>query len=199
MTRIVKQFAFVVLLIAALTLSACSKEQAPQSAAGPADLAPPYPQQAQMLEEALAKTPNSPDILIKLGNLYYDWGQDEANSKGERAQPQARWSRAVDYYGRALALDPKNNNVRVDMANLERYLGDPDKAISLYRDALKIEPNHPQARLNLLLALGQDKKDYKAAVKEYDNLLAAAPETKNNLELKAEVDGFREAAKEVKK
>ncbi len=152
-----------------------------------------------MMEAALKKDPNNVNIVVQLGNLYYDWGQDEVNKKGDAAQPVDKWDRAVGYYEQALAIDPSNVNVRVDMANLMRYTGQPDEAIAEYRNAIKQNPQHPQARINLILALGQIKRDYKGAIAEYDDLLKNIPAQKDNTDLKREVDAFKESMKEARK
>lgn len=184
----------------AAMVSACSQKQA-QEGGGPgeAQLSPRYAQETQELESALKDDPKNAALLIKIGNTYYDWGQEEANAKGQVAQPGDKWMRAVDYYKRALEIQPGNVNVRVDMANVLGFLGQTDEAIAQYREAMKTDPKHPQARINLILALGQQKKEYKAAISEYDSLLKAIPEQKDNTDLKQEVDGFKEAMKEARK
>jgi tetratricopeptide (TPR) repeat protein len=105
----------------------------------------------------------------------------------------------VEFYKQALAIDPANVNVRVDMANLMRYMGRTDEAIAEYRKAIKQNPQHLLARINLILALGQQKRDYKGAIAEYDDLLKNIPAQKDNIDLKKEVDAFRESMKEAKK
>jgi tetratricopeptide (TPR) repeat protein len=78
-------------------------------------------------------------------------------------------------------------------------MGRTDESISHYRTAINQDPKHAQARINLITALGQQKQDYKGAISEYDALIKALPEQKDNVELKQEVDGFRSMMKENKK
>ncbi len=99
----------------------------------------------------------------------------------------------------ALEMDPTNVNVRVDMANLMRNTGQQDQAIEEYRKAIKQNPQHPQARINLILALGQTKRDYKGAIAAYDDLLKDIPAQKDNADLKREVEAFKDAMKEARK
>ena len=183
-------------------MTACKQKDeragAPEGPTG-TDLVPGFTQHAEMLENALKDDPNNSGLLVQLGNLYYDWGQSEVDSKGEAANPADKWSRAINYYERALAVDPKNVNVRVDMANLLRYMNRSDDAIKEYRTAMAQDPKHPQARINLVAALGDDKKDYKDALAEYEALLQAIPDQKNNTALKEQVDGYRAKMKEAKK
>ena len=180
------------------TLASCSKKETAGPAGGGAELSN-FAEQARMMEAALKKDPKNVNIMVQLGNLYYDWGQDELNKKGDAAQPVDKWDRAVGYYQQALAIDPANVNVRVDMANLMRYTGQQDQAIEEYRKAIKQNPLHPQARINLILALGQMKRDYKGAIAAYDDLLKNIPSQKDNADLQREVDAFKESMKEARK
>lgn len=180
----------VLTVLAVFSLAACSKEKQERSS-GDATLSPRFESEAQQFETALKDDPKNLNALIQLGNLYYDWGQNEVDTKGDTAQPEDKWLRAIKYYGQALEIDPKNANIRVDMANLMRFTGRTDEALSQYRTAIKQDPNHAQARINLITTLGQQKQDYKGAVNEYDALLKAVPEQKDNAALKQEVDNFR--------
>ena len=180
-------------------LSGCAKKQDDAAPGGEAQIPQRYAQDAQMMEAALKSDPGNAGLLVQLGNLYYDWGEEEVSKKGELAQPLEKWTKAVHYYKQALDVEPGNVNVRVDMANLLRYTGDVDEALGHYRTAIKQDPKHPQARINLVLALGQLKKDYKGAVREYDALMKAIPEQAANTALKQEVDSFREMLKEGRK
>ena len=197
-------FAFrriLVIAVAVLALSslfACSKEQQERSG-GDTTLNPRFASEVQQFETALKDDPKNVNALIQLGNLYYDWGQNEVDTKGDTAQPEDKWVRAINYYGQALEIDPKNVNIRVDMANLMRFTGRTDEAISQYRTAMKQDPKHVQARINLISALGQQKEDYTAAISEYEALLKVAPDQKDNVSLKQEVDSFRNAPKEKTK
>jgi tetratricopeptide (TPR) repeat protein len=185
----------------ALTLSFTACKQKAQEGGVPSEteVSPTYTEQTRMIEDALRNDPNNRTLLVQLGNLYYDWGQEEVTKKGELAQPTEKWSKAVDFYKRALAVEPSDVNVRVDMANLLRFMGRGDEAIAEYRQALNIDPKHPQARINLVLALAELKKDYKGAVNEYGNLIRILPDQAQNLELKKEVEGYKEQMKGAKK
>jgi tetratricopeptide (TPR) repeat protein len=180
-----------------LSIASCSKKET--APAGGGAQATDFPGQARMMEAGLKADPKNVNNLIQLGNLYYDWGQDEVSREGEAARPAEKWDRAVGYYQQALAIDPANVNVRVDMANLMRYMGRTDEAIAEYRKGIKQNPQHPQARINLILALGQTKRDYKDAIAEYDDLLKNIPAQKDNIDLKKEVDAFKESMKEARK
>jgi len=186
-----KVFGKAVLLLAALAvvfmLSACNKSGKEQGPGG--ELMPVFSQQADLMENSLKSDPKNASLLIQLGNLYYDWGEAENSKPG--GNPMVKWSAAVDYYRRALDIEPNNVDVRVDMANLLRYMNRAQDAVTEYRQAIKINPKHPQARINLVLTLGEDRKDKKAMEKEYEDLLKAIPEQKSNLALKQQVDTLK--------
>lgn len=191
-------FLLAMTVLAVFALSACSKEKQ-ERPSGDTTLSPRFASEAQLLETAMKDDPKNLNTLIQLGNLYYDWGQNEVDTKGDTAQPEDKWLRAIKYYGQALEIDPSNVNVRVDMANLMRFMGRTDESLSHYRTAINQDPKHVQARINLISALGQQKQDYAGAVSEYDALLKAIPEQKDNAALKQEVDNYRNIMKEKKK
>ena len=115
---------------------------------------------APMLAQ-LQQDPKDVATLAKVGNLYYD-GQ---------AYPQA-----IEYYEKALAIQPDNADVRTDMGTAYWYSGDPDKAIANFEKALAVRPNHPGTLFNLGIVKWQGKKDPKAAIAAWEKLLATNPD-----------------------
>ena len=77
----------------------------PMSAGGDVDTA------AAPLKAALRADPKNYDVLVQLGNLYFD---------------KQVFAPAIEYYRRALELDPTLVTVQPDVERLERAL--PDKA-----------------------------------------------------------------------
>jgi len=117
-------------------------------------------QQAAPLLSQLKANPSDPALLAQVGNLYYD------------AQ---LFQDAIDYYTRSLQADPKNTNIRTDMATAYWYLGDPDRALTEYDSILKQEPNKINALLNRGVVRWQGKMDVKGAVADWETLLKADP------------------------
>ena len=185
-------------LLIAIPFVSCAKKETGEAPAGRTSITD-FPQEAGTMESALKNDPKNVNILIQLGNLYYDWGQDEVDREGNSAQPSDKWTQGINYYEQALEIDPGNLNVRTDMATLMRDTGQVDQAIQEYHTVLKLDPQHPQARINLILALGESKRDYRGALSEYDKLMKEVPSQKENTELSQEVDAFRQAMKEAKK
>jgi cytochrome c-type biogenesis protein CcmH/NrfG len=128
-----------------------------QQAVPPQELA----KAAEPLLTQLKSNPKDLDTLTRLGNLYYD-GQ---------AYPQA-----IDYYEKALALQPGNADVRTDLGTSYWYTGNPDKAIANFEKALTVRPNHPGTLFNLGIVKWQGKNDPKGAVVVWQKLLATNPD-----------------------
>jgi tetratricopeptide (TPR) repeat protein len=105
---------------------------------------PAMRQQIEQLQAAVEKDPNNGDLLVQLGNAAYD----------------AEDSRlAVDAYERAIKIRGEDPNVLTDLGVSYRNLGDLDKAIAMFRRALKVDPSHWQAKFNMAVVIGVDKGD----------------------------------------
>lgn len=118
-------------------------------------------QAAAPLLEALNQDPNDYDSLVKLGNLYYD---------------EQKFTGAIEYYQRALALHPENPDVRTDMGTAYWYSGNAEKAIAAMETSLKYRPEHPQTLFNLGWVRWQGKADPKGAIEAWQRLLKSNPD-----------------------
>jgi cytochrome c-type biogenesis protein CcmH/NrfG len=113
------------------------------------------------LLEAVLRNPTDFDSLVKLGDLYYD-GQQFPN--------------AIQYYERALAIQPENPDVRTDLGTAYWYSGNADKALAEMETSLKYKPGHPQTLFNLGWVKWQGKADANGAVDAWQKLLKANPD-----------------------
>lgn len=120
--------------------------------------------QAAPLIEKLKSSPNDPELLAKIGNIYYD--------------VQA-YSTAIDYYQLALQAKPADASIRTDLATAYWYLGNADTAIKEFNKALTYEPNKANTLFNLGVVQWQGKMDIKAAVASWHKLLATNPNYEN--------------------
>ena len=164
-----KQTALVVfILLIAAVFAGCKQQQQSQWSQGKAGqnqvVAPPAmvksPAEIQQLEAIAKANAGNANAWIALGNAQMD------------AQ---RFAEAIISYQRALDLDPKNVDVRVDMGTCYRNLGMPDRAVTLYEKALSLEPAHQNALLNLGIVYGYDRKEYGRAIAYWEQLLQVSP------------------------
>lgn len=132
--------------------------------------------QAAPLLEQLQADPKNADLLVKVGNVYYDAQQYPA---------------AIDYYQRVLKAQPSNTSVRTDLATAIWYTGDADAAIAEFNKALAYEPNKANTLFNLGVVKWQGKMDINGAVAAWQKLLATNP----NYENKAKVEELIAQAK----
>jgi len=112
------------------------------------------------MSAAVKAHPNDTDALIVLANFYYD---------------HKMFSNAIEYYQRAIALDPKNVDVRTDLGTSYLYLGTDDKAVAEFEKALRIQPDYPQTLMNLGIARMDRLNDKAGALKAWKHLLDSNP------------------------
>jgi tetratricopeptide (TPR) repeat protein len=73
------------------------------------------------------------DVAATLAN----WNYDRQN-----------WSHAIDHYQEAIALGRDNPDVRTDLGNCFRFLGQPQKALEQYETAQRQNPQHENSLFN---------------------------------------------------
>jgi tetratricopeptide (TPR) repeat protein len=140
------------------------------STTSPANPAAPTPSPARLKEMAdtqaapllakLAASPNNPDTLAEIANLYYDAQQ---------------YSVAVDYYNRALQSRPADASVRTDMATAYWYMGNTEEALSQFNKALTYAPTNPNTLFNMGLVKWQAQHDSAGAIALWKKLLDSNP------------------------
>ena len=116
--------------------------------------------QAEPLLAQLKTDPENPDLLAKIGNIYYDTQQ---------------FPTAIEYYQRSLKAKPTDTSVRTDMATAYWYAGNSDTAIAEFKHALADEPNKPNTLFNLGVVQWQGKMDVPAALETWQKLLDTNP------------------------
>lgn len=133
-------------------VTAAPASQSPASASGSS---------VQPLLDQLKSNPNNPDLLVSIGNTYYD---------------QRDYSQAVSYYRQYLRLRPKDVPVRTDMGTAIWYSGDADGAIQQYETALRYQPNYPNTLFNMGIVKWQGKQDRWGALDAWQKLLSTHPD-----------------------
>lgn len=131
-----------------------------QQMPSPAQMKAMADKQAAPLLEQLKAKPTDPALNAQAGNVYYD------------AQI---FPIAIDYYQKALAVDPKNSLVRTDLATALFYSNDFDHSIAEFDRALKDDPKNGNALFNRGIAKWQGKMDVNGALKDWETLLKQNP------------------------
>ncbi len=143
----------------------------------PAQLKQAADQQAAPMLEQLKTQPQNVDLLIGLGNIYYDAKQ---------------YPSAIDYYSKALKIRPEDTSVRTDMGTAYWYSGNADSAIAEFKKTLTYDPNKADTLFNLGIVEMQGKKDAPAALSAWQKLLDTNPNYPNKenvLQLMAQAKG----------
>ncbi len=165
--------AFGYLLRGSSSSDSSAAPSAPASTAMPASAQPqPTPEQmaqmarkqAEPLLAQLKTRGNDAGLLSQIGNVYYDAGQ---------------YDDAIGYYKQALKIDPKNVDVRSDMATCYWYKNDADMAIAEFQKSLTYNPSHASTLYNLGVVRWQGKGDPKGAVEAWQKLLDTNPNYEN--------------------
>ena len=97
--------------------------------------APPSPPAATERADAPPSVEHLPpaQAAVTLGN----WNYDRKN-----------WPHAIEHYEQAIALGADNADVRTDLGNCYRFLGQPQKALELYQAAQRQNPQHEHSLFN---------------------------------------------------
>ncbi len=121
------------------------------------------------LKSQIAIEPSNVELVIHLGNLYYD---------------SKMFPEAIETYEKALRLAPKNPNVMTDLGTSYRLTKNPEKAIEKYNLAIAMNPRHENARLNKGIVLYYDLQNKEEAIKAWKALLAINPNAKTSSGIK---------------
>ncbi len=108
----------------------------------------------------LDKNPNDLEALVALGN---------ANMMISRLDA------AQELYVRALAINPKDLDVRTNLAIAYKYGGKPEQAFAQLHKNLEIDPNNDSTLYNLGFLYLYDKQDRKKALEIWKKWLALYP------------------------
>lgn len=113
------------------------------------------------LVRSLERDPENPEILIDLGNAYYD---------------REDWDHAIEAYEKARRKAPKNPNLLSDLGAAHRNRGEFDLAVAFFQKARQADPDHWQSLLDWLLVEAYDRRDPRAAQPLYDELKRRYPD-----------------------
>ena len=142
--------------------------------AGPA--AAPTGDRLADLTRAAERVPENSEVLMDLGNLYYD---------------REDWDRAIAAYEKARRKAAKNPNLLSDLGAAHRNRGEFDLALAYFQKARENDPNHWQSLLNQVLVEAYDRKDAKSAQRLLDELKKRYPQIPQLDRIQAQISGIR--------
>jgi len=127
----------------------------------------------RMVKDEMAQNPKDAKLPLGLANFLYD---------------QKRFAQSIEWYQKALALDPSNVNARTDMGTAYFSSGNPDEALQAYRKSLEIDPHHEQTMFNLIIVEMEGMHDLAAARKAWARLHQQNPAYKGLDDLRQKLD-----------
>ena len=131
---------------------------------------------AQVIENLTQRANQNPkdaQVPLELANYLYD---------------KRYFNLAINWYQRALTLDPQNINARTDLGTSYFYTGQPQQAIAEYNKALKQNPNHQPTLFNLIVVNLEGTHDLRAASKYWNELNRENPNYPGLTDIKSKLD-----------
>jgi tetratricopeptide (TPR) repeat protein len=115
----------------------------------------PPPSAKVVKEPELPMRPPHAATCVKLGNLY----EQQADQQGTApAEQQAKYQLARKAYQQALQIDPKCLEASLAMARLHAKIGDHERAVTDYQNALKVHPKEASLWYEVGMYYGQHKE-----------------------------------------
>ncbi|MDH4140585.1 MAG: tetratricopeptide repeat protein [Coriobacteriia bacterium] len=135
-------------------------------------IAQKYSQTVQYNEQLLASDPTSYTVLVQQGNVYFDWAYEALSVDTGSAMPM--WGQAIQYYERALSVQPGDPAMMTDLAIAYDFSGRTDDAIAVVRATNEAAPQFAPAYYHLGRFL-QIKGDTAGAIEALQTYLAMDP------------------------
>ncbi len=124
-------------------------------------------------EQRARQNPQDSQIPLELANYLYD---------------KRYYSLAIEWYERSLRLDSGNVNARTDLGTCYFYTGQPQQAITEYKKALALNPNHQPTIFNLIVVNLEGTHDLQAAKKYWSELNRQNPGYPGLKDIKGKLD-----------
>ncbi|CAN5597823.1 hypothetical protein BH20VER3_BH20VER3_18520 [soil metagenome] len=102
---------------------------------------------------------------------------DAARTLGNWNYDRQNWPHAIEHYEQAIALGADNPDVRTDLGNCYRFLGQPEKALERYQLAQKQNPQHQNSLFNQISLFAQLLHDNDRAASAAREFIAKFPES----------------------
>ncbi len=128
------------------------------------------------LKQSLDRDPENPEILMDIGNAYYD---------------REDWDDAIKSYEKARRKVPKNPNLLSDLGAAYRNRGEFDTAVAFFQKAREANPEHWESLLNWLLVEAYDRRDPRAAQPLMDEVKKRYPEIPQLNKIQEQISSIR--------
>jgi cytochrome c-type biogenesis protein CcmH/NrfG len=112
------------------------------------------------LTSTINSDPRNTTAIVQLANVYFD---------------AERFTDAIAWYEKAIALDPRNADVSTDLGVSYYYTNRTDEALKRFDESLRIDPKHTKTLLNKGIVLAFGKEDLKGAAVEWQKVVDLAP------------------------
>lgn len=149
--------------------------------------------QLEGLQQQLARDPNNADLVLAVANESFDVANQVPNPAGSRPL----WMQARELYTRYLEMrpqDPNLPNVLSDLGVSHQELGEYDQALSMFRRAREIAPDHWQSLFNQVVVLAFNMRQFDEAQQVLEDLQRVQPNNPDVQRLATAVEQQRNAA-----
>jgi tetratricopeptide (TPR) repeat protein len=102
---------------------------------------------------------------------------DAARTLANWNYDRQNWPHAIEHYEKAIAAGADTPDVRTDLGNCYRFLGQPEKALEQYEIAQKQNPQHENSLFNQISLLGDLMHDQERAAATAREFLARFPQS----------------------
>lgn len=102
---------------------------------------------------------------------------DAARALANWNYDRQKWSQAIEHYEQAIALGADNPDVRTDLGNCFRFLGQAQKALEQYQTAQKQNPQHENSLLNQIGLFAEVLHDDERAASTARDFLTRFPQS----------------------
>jgi Tetratricopeptide repeat len=127
----------------------------------------------QNYEQRARQNPQSSAITLELANYLYD---------------NKYFNLAIDWYQRSLKLNSNDINARTDLGTCYFYTGQAEQAITEYKKALALNPNHQPTIFNLIVVNLEGTHDLRTANRYWNELNRQNPNYPGLKDIKGKLD-----------
>jgi tetratricopeptide (TPR) repeat protein len=162
------------------TREAAAPSPPTQATPAAAERQPPALDEArvQQLMATVKNEPRNIEALSQLANTYFD---------------AERWDDAIQWYERAVAVNPNDPNISTDLGVSYYYTNRTDEALAQFEKSLQVDPKHTKTLLNKGIVLAFGKQDLAAAAEEWKKVVTLAPDSPEGQAARRALEGVAAA------